>query len=267
MSYLEFFGMQKEPFRKDLTVREILCLPSMNATKERIRYTLETAGVCTLTGDIGMGKSTALRWSCAAFHPSEVIVLPVVATSGSLSELYRSICWALGIEPQSLSRARFLTDIREALVELVNLKKQKILLCIDDASLLRPEVIAEIHTISQQDHDSKNLMAVVLCGQNALIDKLYARTAAALASRVIGRSHLEPLSHEMTQQYLAHHMALGKLKHSPFEDAAVTAIYQGSGGTPRRINSLARGALIAAAACSQPVVTAEHIRIASSELI
>jgi hypothetical protein len=65
MSYLEFFGLQKEPFRKDLNVRELLCLPAMNAVRDRIRYTVETSGICTLTGDIGLGKSTALRWSCA----------------------------------------------------------------------------------------------------------------------------------------------------------------------------------------------------------
>jgi general secretion pathway protein A len=267
MSYLEFFGLQKEPFRKDLNVRELLCLPAMNAVRDRIRYTVETSGICTLTGDIGLGKSTALRWSCAVFHPSEVIVLPVVATSGSIAELYRSISWALGLAPQTLSRARFLKDIRETLVELVSLKKQKILLCLDEANLLRPEVLAELHTINQMDHDSRNLMAMVLCGQNTLLDKLQSRTAVALASRVIGRSHLEPLSHDMTAQYLAHHLATGKLKNSPFDDAAVTAIYQGSGGVPRRINGLARGGLMAAAAGKQHVVTAEHIRIAASELI
>jgi general secretion pathway protein A len=149
----------------------------------------------------------------------------------------------------------------------VSLKKQKILLCLDEANLLRPEVLAELHTINQMDHDSRNLMAMVLCGQNTLLDKLQSRTAVALASRVIGRSHLEPLSHDMTAQYLAHHLATGKLKNSPFDDAAVTAIYQGSGGVPRRINGLARGGLIAAAAGKQHVVTTEHIRIAASELI
>ena len=186
MSYLEFFGLQKEPFRKDLNVRELLCLPAMNAVRDRILCTVETSGICDVTGDIGIGRFTALCWSCVVFHPSEVIVLPVVATSGSIAELHRSISWALGLAPQTLSRARFLKDIRETLVELVSLKKQKILLCIDEANLLRPAVLAELHTNNQmEDHDSRNLMAIVLCGQNTLLDKLQSHPAVALASRVI----------------------------------------------------------------------------------
>ncbi len=267
MSYLEFFGFQKEPFRRNLAVKELLSLPGMKATKERFRYCIETSGVCTITGDIGLGKSTALRWACAGFHPSEVVTLPVVATSGPLSELYRSVCWTLGLTPSGIGGAKLIKEIRETLQEIVTRKKQKVLLCIDEAHLLRTEVLAELHTLNQLEYDSRNLMSLVLCGQNSLIDKLYHRRVGALASRVIGRSHLEPLSKDMTNEYITHHINLGKLKHSPFEDAALIAIYQGSGGVPRRINGLARGGLIAAASGNQHVVTAEHIRIAASELI
>jgi hypothetical protein len=48
---------------------------------------------------------------------------------------------------------------------------------------------------------------------------------------------------------------------------AITAIHQGSGGVLRRANALARGGLLAAQREEKDAVTAEHIRIASSELI
>ena len=51
-----------------------------------------------------------------------------------------------------------------------------------------------------------------------------------------------------------------------FDDAAVTAIHQGSGGIFRKANHLARGALIAAAMEKQKTVNAEHVRIAASEI-
>jgi type II secretory pathway predicted ATPase ExeA len=51
-----------------------------------------------------------------------------------------------------------------------------------------------------------------------------------------------------------------------FEDAAVTAIQQGSGGLLRKANHLARGALIAAAAKKQTLVGAEHVRLAATEI-
>jgi type II secretory pathway predicted ATPase ExeA len=51
-----------------------------------------------------------------------------------------------------------------------------------------------------------------------------------------------------------------------FDEQAVTAIHQGSGGLFRKANHLARGALIAAAQSQSTVVNAEHVRVASTEI-
>jgi type II secretory pathway predicted ATPase ExeA len=66
--------------------------------------------------------------------------------------------------------------------------------------------------------------------------------------------------------YLAHHLKLCGVDTNFFSDQAVTAIHQGSGGLLRKANNLARGALIAAAAEKSMTVSAEHVRIASSEI-
>ena len=52
-----------------------------------------------------------------------------------------------------------------------------------------------------------------------------------------------------------------------FDDAAVTAIHQGSGGLLRKANHLARGALMAAAKLKSQLVSAEHVRLAATEII
>ena len=56
-------------------------------------------------------------------------------------------------------------------------------------------------------------------------------------------------------------------KKNLFSEQAVTAIHQGSGGLLRRANNLARGALVAAASEKCTTVSAEHVRIASTEII
>jgi type II secretory pathway predicted ATPase ExeA len=68
------------------------------------------------------------------------------------------------------------------------------------------------------------------------------------------------------ERYLNHHLKIAGLKHSPFDEQAVTAIHQGSGGLFRKANHLARGALVAATSEKSQVVTAEHVRLASTEL-
>jgi general secretion pathway protein A len=152
-------------------------------------------------------------------------------------------------------------------LDLVLSKKQKVVLLIDEASLLRLEVFAELHTLTQFEGDSKPILPLLLAGQNNLLDKLYWRTSLPLSSRVVARSHLEAVDREGMENYLNHHLRLAGLNQAVFSEQAITATHQGSGGLFRKANHLARGALIASASEKCQRVSAEHVRIASTELI
>ena len=168
--------------------------------------------------------------------------------------------------PHANSRAILTRWIRREITELVRAKKLQPVLIIDEASLLRLDVFAELHTITQFQADSQPWLPIILAGQNNLADHLLYRTAGPLASRIVARSHLHAVDRDTLSGYLQHHLRLAGLANSPFDDSAVTAIYQGSGGLFRKANHLARGALIAAAAQKSLCVDAEHVRLAASEL-
>ena len=78
---------------------------------------------------------------------------------------------------------------------------------------------------------------------------------------------LEPVSREEIESYLKHHLNIAGSKQFLHEESAITAIFQESKGLYRRINHLARGALIAAASKQAQLVNAEHVGLASTELI
>ena len=142
----------------------------------------------------------------------------------------------------------------------------KVVLIVDEASLMRLEVFAELHTICQFEKDSKPYLPMILAGQNSLIDKLTYRSSQPLASRIVARSHLQATSLEEMHAYLAHHLSIAGVKHNLFDQTALTAIQQGSGGLLRKANHLARGSLIAAAAKQNAMVNAEHVRLAATEV-
>jgi len=77
---------------------------------------------------------------------------------------------------------------------------------------------------------------------------------------------MEPVERQEMERYLLHHLALAGVKSSLFDDTAITAIHQGSGGTFRKANHLARGALIAAAGNQSLTVSSEHVRLAATEI-
>lgn len=265
-AYRPFFALQKEPFACDVAQKDILVTPAVSAVQDRIQYAMRLGAVALLTGEVGSGKSTALRYAMGGLHPSEYRVLSVTASSGSILELYRLILAELGQEDCGNSRALMTRAIRREVLELVQGKKMKTVLVIDEASLLRLEVFAELHTLSQFEHDSRPYLPIVLAGQANLVDHLRYRTGLPLASRVVAKSHLKGIDQKTMEDYLRHHLALAGVHQMLFEDAAVTAIHQGSGGLLRKANHLARGALIAAAHQKAPLVTAEHVRIAATEL-
>lgn len=260
-----YFGFKSDPFSSEISSKNLLKLPSMISVKERFDY-VSGGGILIVTGEVGSGKSTSLRWSESQFHSSQYLFLNIVSTGGSLIEFYRQLCWGLDIDVKTASRAWILKEFKNAVREIVATKKQKIFIVVDEAHLLRIDIFAELHTITQFDNDSKNLFALVLAGQPPLLEKLTYRSSAPLASRVIARTHLTNLNQEQLALYLEHHLAVAGIKKQLFSDQAITAIHQGSGGILRKANFLARGGLVAAAAEKEDSVSAEHIRLASTEL-
>lgn len=266
MTYRAFFGLAREPFTADLDLDAILQTDDLNAVNERVQYAMRLGAIALVTGEVGSGKSTALRWTAGQLHPSKYKPLWITATSGSILEVYRQLLAELDISTASSSRAVLTKMIRGQITNLVTSKKQQPLLIIDEASLLRLDVFSELHTLTQFDGDSKPWLPIILSGQNNLADNLLYRTAIPLASRIVARSHLQAANREGMVDYILHHLSIAGLKNSPFDDQAITAIHQGSGGLFRKANHLARGALLAAAGEKSQRVSAEHVRLASSEL-
>lgn len=265
--YRVYFGLKRDPFSKDIAARDLQPLPQTLGVKQRLDYALPLGGVMVVTGEVGSGKSSALRYAASQLHPSDVKVAHVVANTGSVTELYRLISWGLDLDPVSSSSSKLLREIKGAAIDLAKSKRQKVVVMIDEASLMRTAVFSELHTLISFEQDSKPYITLVLCGQASLIDKLQYRSSAPLASRVMAKSHLTTLPRGQLDDYLLHHLTICGVKKPLFDPAAVNAIFQGSSGMLRKINDLARGGLLACASEGKDHVTAEHIRRSASELM
>jgi len=197
MSYRAFFGF----YQGALSIRAGdqghppdpgIARPSRSA----FDYALRIGAMALVTGEIGSGKSTALRYAVGQLHPSEYVTFSITASAGSILELYRQILAELGIHSAGSSRQVLTRTIRREIQELILGKKMKVALIIDEASLIRLDVFQELHTLTQFEGDSKPFLPIILAGQSNLIDKLSFRTSQPLASRIVARSHLDGVNRQ-----------------------------------------------------------------------
>jgi type II secretory pathway predicted ATPase ExeA len=260
------FSLSHEPFAQDIPIDNLFPLPGLKAFFDRFDYAVRLGAATLITGEVGSGKSTSLRAAASRLHPSQYKIISLVATTGSTLELLRQICLELGAPPVSNSIAKLMKNIRD-LLSNINAKKQVPLLIIDEAHLMRLDILAQLHTITQLPFDHQSLMPLVLSGQNILIDRLLYHTSKPFASRVVGRTHLQGLQQADMKAYVLHHLRIAGGREEILSEEAITAIHQGSGGLLRRANNLARGAMLAAAAEQAPVVSPEHVRVASTEIL
>jgi ABC-type iron transport system FetAB ATPase subunit len=66
-TYRSFFGMTKEAFDPDLSLKDILETQDIASIRQRFDYTLRLGAIGLITGEVGSGKSTVpdVNYICA----------------------------------------------------------------------------------------------------------------------------------------------------------------------------------------------------------
>jgi len=90
-----------------------------------------------------------------------------------------------------------------------------------------------------QSADNRSLLQTFLVGQPEFRTTLHSPTMQQLRQRVIASYHLGPMDAEETQAYIEHRLATVGWKGDPaFSHPAHAAIFQYTGGIPRKVNTL-----------------------------
>lgn len=134
--------------------------------------------------------------------------------------------------------------------------------------------VAEIGRLSTRQHALyRQIKSEVtrLCGDARtrpilVVDEAHHLRPDALAQRIVARYHMAALTREELTGYLGHRLRLASAEVALFDPSAAEAIYQATGGLPRKINLLARHTLLAAALTRAKLATADHVQAALPEI-
>lgn len=259
-----FFGMKRLPFGNELEPDELFESHALLEATARLNYLLEVRGIGLLTGEVGTGKTTVARRVLSAQHPSLTKSIYVPNSTGTPIDLYKAVAWQLGVDP-ACNRAGLYRQIRDEVQELVHQKRIRPVLVVDEAHLLRSDVLEELRLLTNYEMDSRNHLTMLFIAQPELDRRLTLSVHESLRQRLIVRWKLGALARDELPGYLEHHLRLAGVEHPVFTEPAVEAIAQASKGVLRRINALARHALAAAAGRKSQQVGPEHVEAAAEE--
>ncbi len=241
--YRQRFGLTGHPFPQDACGPTFTKPPGFDRLSRRFDMLAREPGLGVLTGDAGLGKTTAMRHLCSLLPKPDHQVLYVCDTQSSPLDFYRQLASELGLKP-SHRRAQLWHDIKRAIVLLADEQNTRLVVVVDEAQHLSDRFLADLSGFLNFAFDSRNLIVLWLVGQPALRGRLRMKQHAALASRVAARVHFEPLNDRQTfGVFLESGLRAAGADASFISEPAVELLFRASQGSPRTIARLVREAL------------------------
>lgn len=261
-----FFGFKKTPFGDSPDAKQLFASTAWQQVNARLEFLARHPGACLLTGEVGAGKSTAARMFTASLNPSLFKILYIHFSTGSALDLLRQIALALDLEPAHF-RGDLVRQIADAVVRLNQSKKQHPILICDEAHLLPHPALEQLPLLLNFDMDSARYLSLLLIGQPLLRRTLSLQIHEALRQRIGSHYHLEGLTREELDAYLAQQLKTAGVTRPLFDEMARQGLYQATKGIPRKVNKLAMTALRLAAERKAPAVDAALLLDAVAEAL
>ncbi len=252
--YQEFFNLEDTPFTLTPDPRFIVFTPSYNEVLASLYYGLENAkGLIVLTGEVGTGKTTALRWILRRLD-SSVLAAYIFNPRLSIDEFYHHVTQMLGITDWT-NKAELLTEMGRVLEER-HARGLRTVLIIDEAHELSDYVLEEIRLLMNFESDNAKHLQIVLTGQPELREKLNQPNLRQLKQRVALRCKMHQLPNvDEIERYITERLLIaGSDQPNVFTPGAIDFIFQCSEGIPRQINNLCDNAMLAAYAAGEEII-------------
>lgn len=264
---LATFSLKEMPFQKNVPSKQVFYNEQYREMKSRLLFLAENMGIGLFTGEVGSGKSTMLRTAAEELNPQLYRKVYLHKGIEKLSTFYSQIAHGLGIQPK-YRQSEVMQQVTSTLAELYTNQKIKTVIIIDEAHLLKAEILDEIRLLHNAEMDSLDYLATAIVGQPPLLKMMGLMRFLPLAQRIVVSYQLSPLSREDAYNYFEHHLKIAGASSSKkiFKDNAAETVINAAKGIPRMINSIALKAMYAADQNKMTTVDQECVMTALGEM-
>ena len=250
--YEQFFGFREKPF-SILPDASFLYRSGKHSTAlALLDYSLmNQAGFSVITGEIGTGKTTLIRYLLSHLEDNVTVGL-ISNTHRSFGDLLQWILFAFKLDHRGKQTVEMFQDFVDFLLREYAANRRTVLI-VDEAQNMGPEALEELRMLSNVNADKDQVLQLILVGQAELRETLRRPDLEQFAQRIVVDYHLVPLDREETAAYIRHRVALAGGRDSLlFDWQACEAVFAHSGGVPRLINLLCDTALVYGFALQKP---------------
>ena len=177
------FGLARTPFGKAIAARDLFARQAHAEAIARISFCVVEQTLGVVTGDVGAGKTVAVRAAVAALDPTRHQVIYIPNPAFGSRGLYVSVVRALGAQPRYL-KAELMAQAADLLAAEAGERHRTVVVIIDEAHLLDPAQLEEFRLMSNSEMDSASPFAGILIGQPTLNRQLRMGAFAAIDQRI-----------------------------------------------------------------------------------
>ncbi|MFZ5799814.1 MAG: ExeA family protein [Candidatus Omnitrophota bacterium] len=240
--YESYWGLKEKPFENTADPRFFYYSAEHEESLFRLLYAVkEQKAAGMLSGVFGCGKTliarTVLRELGKDVYRTGMITNPQM----DYIELLLAIANSLGAKDLPKKKTEVLTNVvLETISEILENNRRdnkKTVLIIDEAHVIEDRHVFEgIRLLLNFQSDNNFLLTLLLLGQPELKEKIDSNKQ--LSQRIAIRCHLGPLVKEETGKYIYHRLNVAGASRAIFNEEAIGAVFDKSGGIPRRINQI-----------------------------
>ncbi|HMW55898.1 MAG: XrtA-associated ATPase [Candidatus Accumulibacter phosphatis] len=236
--YESFYGLTSKPFQLNPDPAFYFASKQHRRAMAYLEYGLnQNEGFIVVTGEVGAGKTTIVRGLLNDLDIEKVLAAQLVSTQLDADDILRMVAGAFGVATRNMGKSDMLLALEAFLVDVTRQGK-RCLLIVDEAQNLTPRAVEELRMLSNFQFGTQALLQSFLIGQPEFRKIMQSPQMQQLRQRVIAACHIGPMDQDETQAYIEHRLRCAGSKGSPrFDAGAFEALFEASGGVPRRINA------------------------------
>lgn len=240
--YEAYWKLNEKPFRNTPDPKFFFNSNQHEDARLKLTYAAaESMGAAMLTGVFGCGKTLIGQSLLKELGEERYRIAFINNPQVPSPELLRAIVRNLKATELPSTKTELMSDallevLQDVLINNMRDGKETVVI-IDEAHIIKDDSIFEtLRLLLNFQLQNKFLLTLFLFGQPELKDKI--NNYKQLEQRIAMRCHLDRFSEKETYRYILHRMKVAGREAPVFTQEALKAIYDKTGGIPRRINHI-----------------------------